>query len=228
MASPLDLQQQEQLDALKSFWARFGTLITWVLIAVLGGLAAWSAFDWYKRSQAVEAAAMLDALERAAVANDAARVAQAFTDLREQYPRTAHAAKGGLVAARVLLEPQRDAARAALQWVADQGRIAELREVARLRLAGVLLDDGQAEAALRVLDTVAAPAFAALVADRRGDALLLLGRRDEARAAYQAALAAMSPELDYRQLVEAKLVALGGAPMPVTAGPAAAAAGAAR
>jgi len=225
MASPLDLQQQEQLDALKSFWTRFGTLITWVLIAVLGGLAAWSALDWYKRSQAVEAAAMFDALERAAVTGDTARVAQVFADLRAQYPRTAYAAKGGLVAARVQLEPQREAARAALQWVADEGRIAELREVARLRLAGVLLDDGRAEDALRVLDAVALPAFAALVADRRGDALLALGRRDEARAAYQAALAAMSPELDYRQLVEAKLVALGGAPAPAAA---AAPAGAAR
>lgn len=226
MASPLDLQQQEQLDALKSFWGRFGTLIMWVLIAVLGGLAAWGAFDWYKRSQAVEAAVMFDALERAAIAGDAARVEQVFADLRQQYPRTAYAAKGGLVAARLQLQTQRDAARTALQWVADEGRIAELREVARLRLAGVLIDDGKVAEAIRVLDAVALPAFAALVADRRGDALMALDRRDQARAAYQAAWAAMSPELGYRQLVEAKLTALGAAPVPAAA--AAAAEGAAR
>ena len=44
MATHLDLEEQEQLDALKHFWNQWGNLITWVLIAVLGAYAAWTAF----------------------------------------------------------------------------------------------------------------------------------------------------------------------------------------
>jgi predicted negative regulator of RcsB-dependent stress response len=47
MASPLDLEEQEQLDELKHFWKRWGDLITWLLIVVLGGYAAWMGWQSY-------------------------------------------------------------------------------------------------------------------------------------------------------------------------------------
>ena len=51
MASHLDLEEQEQLDELKHFWKRWGDLITWVLIAVLGGYAAWMGWQSYQGKQ---------------------------------------------------------------------------------------------------------------------------------------------------------------------------------
>jgi predicted negative regulator of RcsB-dependent stress response len=65
------------------------------------------------------------------------------------------------------------------------------------------------------------------VADRRGDVLLAMGKADEARKAYLAAWAAMNERLEYRQLVEAKLTALGSPPAAASA-PAAQGPGAAR
>ena len=41
MATHLDLEEQEQLDQLKAFWKQYGNLVSWVLIVVLGGYAAW-------------------------------------------------------------------------------------------------------------------------------------------------------------------------------------------
>ena len=66
-------------------------------------------------------------------------------------------------------------------------------------------------------------AFEGLVADRRGDVLLAQGKKDGARAAYQAAYKALEPTLDYRRVVEAKLTALGAAPEPAVAASAASA-----
>lgn len=220
MATSLDLQEQEQLDALKAFWKRYGNLITWTLILALAAYAGWNGWNWYQREQSTKAAAMFDELERAAQAGDAERVARVFDDLKQRYPRTAYAGKGGLMAARVHFDKQRpDAGRVALQWVADHASEAEYRAIARLRLAGVLLDDGKPDEALKLLDAVKDAAFAALVADRRGDALMALGRRDEAKAAYQAAWAAMDASVEYRQLVEAKLTGLGAAPAAGGAAP---------
>ena len=76
------------------------------------------------------------------------------------------------------------------------------------------------------LDEAKAAEFAALVADRRGDALVAQGKTGAARAAFQAAWAAMDERLDYRRLIEAKLVAL--AAPPAASAAAASASGAAR
>ncbi|MFM7531112.1 MAG: YfgM family protein [Rubrivivax sp.] len=213
MATPLDLQEQEQVDALKAFWQRYGNLITWVLVAVLGAFAAWNGWQLYQRKQAEQAGAMFDELDRAAAASDAEKVARVFADLKDRYPRTVYAQQGGLVAARIQVDKGKpDEARATLAWVADSGRHEDLAALARLRLAGVLLDAGKFDEALAQLDASRLGAFAALGADRRGDVLLAKGKAGEAVSAYQAAWKGLPESQDYRRLVEAKLTALGAAP----------------
>ena len=216
MATHLDLEEQEQLDQLKAFWNQYGNLVTWVLILALGAYAAWSGWQWWQRDQAVKAAAMYDELDRAVAARDAARTARIYADLKERYPRTAYAEQGALLAARAQVEAGKpDEARGALAWAAEHAAQPEYRTVARLRLAGLLIDAKQPDEALKQLDAAAAgKPFEALVADRRGDALLAKGDRDAAKSAYQAAWKAMDAGLDYRQLVGAKLTALGAPPEP--------------
>jgi predicted negative regulator of RcsB-dependent stress response len=213
MATPLDLQEQEQLDEFKAFWKQYGNLITWTLILVLSGFAAWNGWNWWQRKQAVQAGAMFEELDRAAVAGDAERAARVFGDLKERFPGTAYAQQGGLLAAKLQYEKgEADAALATLVWVGANAAEDEYRTVARLRAAGVLLDKKQFDEALTQLDGATATEFAALVADRRGDVLLAQGKRDEAKAAYLAAWKALDPALEYRRLVDAKLAALGAAP----------------
>ena len=218
MAKSLDLQEQEQLDNLKAFWKQYGNLITWVITACLLAFAAWNAWGWYQRDQAVKAAAMFDELDKAAVAGEVDKVGRIFTDLKDRYGRTVFAEQAGLLAARVQFDKgQADAARASLAWVADNAGQDEYRSVARLRLAGLQLDAKQYDAALKTLEANTAAPFAGLVADRRGDVLLAQGKTAEARSAYQAAWKAMSDKIDYRRLVEAKLTALGAPPEPALA-----------
>ena len=213
MATHLDLEEQEQLDQLKAFWNQYGNLITWVLIAALGAYAAWNGWQWWQRDQAVKAGAMYDELDKAAAAGDAERAGRVFADLKERFPRTAFAEQGALLAAKAQFEKgQADAARATLEWAAEHAPQSEYQTVARLRLAGLLLDRKDYPGALKQLDAATAPGFEALVADRRGDVLAAQGQRDAARAAYATAYKAMDATLDYRQLVEAKLIAVGGAP----------------
>jgi predicted negative regulator of RcsB-dependent stress response len=222
MATHLDLEEQEQLDQLKSFWKQYGNLITWALIAALGAYAAWNGWNWYQRDQAVKAGAMYDELDKAAQAGDAAKTAGIFKDMQERFGRTAFAQQGGLLTAKLQFDKgELDAAAASLGWVAANAVEDEYKTVAHLRLAGLLLDQKKYDDALKQLDSAVAPEFAALVADRRGDILLAQGKPDDAKAAYTKAWQAMDAKLDYRRLVEAKLTALGAAPpaeAPKTAG----------
>jgi predicted negative regulator of RcsB-dependent stress response len=213
MATSLDLQEQEQLDALKAFWKQYGNLVTWVIILALGGFAAWNGWNWWQRDQGAKAGAMFEELDRAVTAGDVDKVGRVFADLKERFPRTAFAQQGGLAAAKLQFEKgQLEAAKAALTWVAGNASEDEYRTVARLRLAAVLAEAKQYDEALKQLDEAKSPTFEALVADRRGDVLLAQGKPDQARTAFQAAWAAMDEKLDYRRLVEAKLVTLGVAP----------------
>ncbi|MBZ8140559.1 hypothetical protein CLD22_11690 [Rubrivivax gelatinosus] len=218
MATQLDLQEQEQLDALKAFWKRYGNLVTWVLIAALAAYAGWNGWNYWQRSQALKASAMYDELDRAALAGDADKSGRIFADLKERYPGTAYAEQGGLAAAKVQFEKgQVEAAQATLSWVADKAVEDEYRTIARLRLAALLASAKQYEPALAQLDGAKAAGFEALVADRRGDVLAAAGRNDEARTAYEAAYKAMDDKIDYKRLIEAKLTALGAAPAPAAA-----------
>jgi predicted negative regulator of RcsB-dependent stress response len=228
MATQLDLQEQEQLDALKSFWKQYGNLITWVLILVLGAYAAWNGWNWYQRDQAFKAGSMYDALEQAAQANDADKAARIFEDLKTRFPATAQAGQGGLVAARLHVDKaQADKAQTVLTWVAEHAKDPGYRQVARMRLAALAAEAKQYDQALKHLDAAQGGDFEALVADRRGDVLSAAGKPDEALKAYQAAWAGMDDKNEYRRLVEAKLTALGAAPAPAAAA-SAAASGAAR
>jgi predicted negative regulator of RcsB-dependent stress response len=213
MATQLDLQEQEQLDAVKAFWKSYGNLVTWLLIAALTAYAGWNGWNWYQREQAVKASAMFDELDRAVTAGDADRAGRIFADLRERFPRTAFAQQGGLSAARLQFEKgQIDAAKASLAWLADNAVEDEARTIARLRLAGLYFDAKQYDQALQQVDAAKAAGFEALAADRRGDVLAAQGKKAEAVAAYQTAWKLMDPAVDYRRLIDAKLTALGAAP----------------
>jgi predicted negative regulator of RcsB-dependent stress response len=222
MATHLDLEEQEQLDQLKHFWNQYGNLITWVLILALGAYAAFNGWNWWQREQTVKAGALFEELDRAAQAEDADKAGRVFADLKERFGRTAFAQQAGLLAAKVQFEKgQIEQARVSLAWVADNAAEAEYKTVARLRLAGMLLDQKQYDAALQQLDGATAKEFEPLGADRRGDVLIAQGKKEEAKAAYLKAWQAMDPTVEYRRLIEAKLVALGASPpaeVPKTAG----------
>jgi predicted negative regulator of RcsB-dependent stress response len=213
MATQLDLEEQEQLDQLKAFWNEYGNLITAVLVIVVGAYLSWIGWNAWQRDQGAKAGSMYDELDRAVQAGDAARAGQIFADMKERYPRTTFTGQAGLLAAKTAADKgQLDAARGELGWVAESASQDEYRAVAKLRLAGLLLDEKKYDEALKQLDGVDSGEFAALAADRRGDILYAQGKTEEAKAAYQKAWAAMDAKVDYRRVVEAKLNVLGANP----------------
>ncbi|MBP8148465.1 MAG: tetratricopeptide repeat protein [Limnohabitans sp.] len=210
MANALDLEEQEQLDQLKHFWKTWGNLISWVLIAVLGAYAAWNGYHYWQRSQAVKAAALFEEVERAVASREVTRVERSLADMKDKFASTQYAQQSGLLAAKSLHDlGKSDAARAALSWVAADAADPAYRDIARLRLAGLLLDAKSADEALKQLTGAFTPAMTGLAADLRGDAFQAKGQSAEASAAYQQAWTALSDTPDYRRIVQAKLNALG-------------------
>jgi len=217
MAKALDLEEQEQLDQLKHFWKKFGNLISWLLIVILGGYAGWNGYQYWQRDQATKAAVLFDEVERAVTAGDVARVERSFADMKEKFGGTHYAHQAALLSAKTLqAKDKADAARAALKWVAESAPDPAYRDIARLRLSALLLDAGSNDEALAQLSAPFTPAMAGLAADLRGDILQAKGQKSDAVTAYQIAWQQLSDSPDYRRLVQAKLNALGVDPEAVS------------
>ncbi len=210
-----DLEEQEKLDAIKAWWARYGTLllsIVTVIVVAWGGWKGWKTYENYRANQAMGYfEALEDAAQQEGGADSAARITAAVNTLRADYPKTGYAGRGVLIAATALLK-QNDVAgaRQQLEWLAAQDSQPALQPVARLRLAGLLLDQKQYDAALAQLNNPPA-AFAALFADRRGDILAAQGKQEEARQAWQQAIDGLGTSNPLTQVVQLKLDALTGA-----------------
>ena len=210
MANHLDLEEQEQLDQIKHFWKQYGNAITWALIVVLGAFASWNFYQYWQRSQAVQAAVLFDEVDRAAQSADLTRIDRVFADMRDRFPSTAYAQQSGLLVARQYVSLGKpDSAKAALTWVASKSSDAGYQAVAKLRLAAIFMDAKDFTAALGQLDGAFPPSFEPLVADRKGDVYALQGSKEKAVTEYQKAHMLMDARTEYRRLVEVKLNALG-------------------
>lgn len=213
MANHLDLEEQEQLDELKHFWKQYGNLITWGLIIVLGAVAAWNGYQYWQRSQAVQASAMFDEVERVVRSGDVSKAERAFSDMRDRFASTTYTQQAGLLVAKMSYEAGKpDTAKAALTWVAEKASDKGYASVARLRLSGLLMESKAYDEALKLLGGDTPEEFQALTADRKGDIYALQGKKTEAKVEYLKAFKAFDERSDYRRLVEVKLNAMGVTP----------------
>ncbi len=211
----LDLEEQEKLDALKAWWKENGRLIVLAVLAGAVAVAGVNGWRWYQQRQSLEAERLYETLTKAARGGDVKALRDAGGTLVEQFPRTLYASMGALASARFHFERgELKSAKAQLQWVVEHARSDDFRDLARLRLAAVLLDEKALDEALKLLAQAPQPAFAGQFAAMRGDLLVAKNQPQEARAAYRQALektdAATSTGAAFRESVQLRLDALGG------------------
>ena len=149
MATHLDLEEQEQLDQLKAFWKRWGNLITWVIDLALAAYAAWNGWNWYERRQAVKAAAMYDELSAPRDAAMRPNQPASGNDLRSRFAGQAPPSPRPACWRPSCNSKGQGRCRSAkpeLGGSPTSRQRTEYRAVARLRLAGVLMDQKLDEA----------------------------------------------------------------------------------
>jgi predicted negative regulator of RcsB-dependent stress response len=206
----LDLQEQEQLDALKAWWEENGNKVLGLLLAVVVAVGGWRGWQYYQQAQSGEAATLYAEFSKQLDSGEAKRINDIAAIVIEQHPASGYAARAALLAASVNEQVgEAVRARTQLQWVIDHAEEAALKDVARLRLAAVLLDEQKHDEALRLLEAKHPASFDGLYADLRGDVLAAQGKTDEARSAYKLAYEKFDANSMYRGLIQVKMDALG-------------------
>jgi predicted negative regulator of RcsB-dependent stress response len=119
---------------------------------------------------------------------------------------------GAFVAARFHFDrSDLKSAKAQLEWVVENAPTEDFRDLARVRLAAILLDEKAYDEALKLLDAKHSAAYDSQFAALRGDVLVAKSQPAEARAAYQLALEkAGNEQTAFRESVRMRLEALGG------------------
>jgi predicted negative regulator of RcsB-dependent stress response len=205
-----DLEEQEQIDAIKGWWGEYGKIVILGAIAFLVTIAAFQGWRYYRAQQAERAATLFMQLDEAERASDSKRVRDIAAQIIDRHGATQYAALAAFAAAKAGVNTgEVEDAKKNLQWALDHAKDEDMRDVARLRLAGILLDEKKYDDALKLLSTKTAESYAMLYADLRGDVLAAAGKPAEARTAYQLALDKSEPNSSYRRLMEVKLDALG-------------------
>jgi predicted negative regulator of RcsB-dependent stress response len=208
----LDLQEQEQVEAFKAWWKENGKWLLLALALAVGGFVATKGWQSYKEKQASDAATLYAELNKQVSSHDPKRINDAAAALIDKFGSSAYAPRASLLAAQANIQAK-DVARAKtqLQWVIDHSNEAGLKDVARLKLASLLLDEKNYAEALSLLEAVHPDSFIGLYADLKGDVLSAQGKAEEARTAYQRAFDKTEEKSPYRNLIQMKLDALGGA-----------------
>lgn len=198
--------EEEQVEKLKELWQRHGApLLTGVAIA-LAGVFGWQAWQNYQQGQAQGASTLYQAMLESVLSSDSeasrARAAQLADQLRTDYANSRYADYAALMQARLAVEA-RDypVAEQSLRALVDSSKDPALQEVARQRLARVLAQQERAEEGLALFSTpVEGTELKASREEVRGDLLVGLGRKAEAREAYQAAIEALEDASSRPQL----------------------------
>lgn len=205
-----DLEEQERVDALKDWWKQ-NSLFVYVAVAAfiiaVGGVQAWR---YYKATRADQVAETFVQFEKTAEARDAKKTREAALKIMEQHPGSPYATQAALTAARQSFDSNDiEGAQSSLRWAVEKAKSPQLQNIARLRLATVLLDQKKYDEALKLLDDNKDPAFLSLTADLKGDIYAAQGKFAEARSSYKLAIEKALPNSQSSQLTRIKLDMLG-------------------
>ena len=215
---PLDLEEQEQLDQFKAFWQKYRNLITGVLTVALFAYAAYSGYQWWRNSQALEASKLYETMVTAIAKGDKEQILRASDDLQKDFARTPYAAMSSLVAAKISADAG-DNAKALdyLRWTAKNASNDGYIAIAKLRLISQLIEQGSEKdfaEADQILKEAPISGFEALWLESRGDWYLAQKKNAEAKKSYEEAWKKLNQSKEFpeeaRRLLKVKLDAVGG------------------
>ena len=202
--------EQEELEALQKWWNENGRQVIVGLVLGLGGVFGWTTWQSHVETTAEELSVVYQNMVDTAARDEHSKAAEQANRIIAEHPDSDYAALAGLLGAKSARAAGRaEDTKRLLGWVIENAARVELRDLARIRSARLLLDEEQQAAGLEILARVGTPAFAATVDELRGDILLEDRDTQAAAAAYTAALAGETISSAMRSRVQMKLDDLG-------------------
>ncbi|MDH3609482.1 MAG: tetratricopeptide repeat protein [Gammaproteobacteria bacterium] len=194
--------EEQQVEALKDWWKQNGMAVVGGAVLGISALVGWRGWNWYQEKQATEASDIFAVVQEAANKNDTTALQKQTNILRDNYASTPYAPLAVLHQAKNQIEQgENAAAEESLRWVLKNSKQDTVQNVARLRLARLLLADNKVDEAQAMVNSGMTDAYASLTNEIRGDIFVAKGEIEQAKEAYdQAMQAASGAGVEYLQL----------------------------
>lgn len=204
--------ENEQLEELKKWWKENWRSLTAGVVIGLSAIFAYWAWNNYTQSQAEAASAEYQLLIGEVEKGDAPAGLARAARIRNKYGDTPYAVFAAMAMAKFALDKNdKKAARQHLEWAMNNSEHEIIRHIARLRLARVLLDMSETQAALELATTPEPGSFLSAYEEVKGDIYVKTAKHSEATVAYQRALKALDEQAnpEKKALIQMKLDDLG-------------------
>lgn len=206
----MEYSDDEQVEKLKVWWKSYGPALIAGVILGLGGLYGGKYWKQLQFEKAVQSSVLFDQLVYHVQNKDNINTKLIGSRIIEEFDRTPYAGLTALILARVSYdENDKDRAKRQLAWAMDNGKEEGVRQVSRIRLGRLLLDENKVEEANSLLSTAPVAGFEFEYYELKGDVLKKKGNMTGARSAYQQALSNAGNTGPYANMVRMKLDDLG-------------------
>jgi len=192
---------EEQVEAIKAWWKENGTSVIVGAVLGFGIIFGWQGWNKYQVSQGEAASARFTVMENAVAKGDETAAIAAAKQVIGEFPDTVYGTFASMQLAKLSYEKgEKTVARQHLEWAMHNAVDESLAELARLRLARLLIDMNEVDAANGVIDGAGDSSLAGEFAILLGDLALLNGDEGAARAAYQDALSKGVNDSDFLRM----------------------------
>jgi len=205
----LDLEEQEQVDELKALWKKYGVYITRGVIAFFVLYGLFQGWGYYQTKQSQGASELYQSI----VVMDEKNTKDILVKsqkLMDDYSGTPYAGRAAILFAKAsYLEGNKDKAKEKLEWASSHAKESATESIALIQLGQILVEEKKYEDALKRVNDVDNEGYLGLSNDLKGDILNAMGKKEEAKKAYQEALKRFGPKDPYAKFTQEKLESLG-------------------
>ncbi|HLS04854.1 MAG TPA: tetratricopeptide repeat protein [Wenzhouxiangella sp.] len=198
--------EHEQGERVRKWIKEYSATIVMGLILAFAGIFGFRYWQDYRAGQLALGSEYYQVIQNLAEQGDAEAVAAEYESMTAAVGHSAYAGLAGLhVAAAWVDDGRLGKAESIYREILDNRKLKALWPVVNLRLARVLEAQGEHEEALALLDGASPKGYEAAWLEARGDVLFERGRTDDARVAWEEALARRSADGQNVGLLEIKL-----------------------
>ncbi|MGC1181907.1 YfgM family protein [Legionella sp.] len=183
------MTEEEQLDLIKKWWRRNGTLITLALSLIIFAVAGYRYLTWHQDKLTQQASVAYEQM-MLAVSNHNENIVKSYANqLIQEHEKTVYADVAHMTLAKVYVsENKLENAQNELKIVADKSKMLSLRQIAKIRIARILLAEKSYTNALNELSSIVDATYLPVINELKGDIYGATGQYQEAMNSYKQAI----------------------------------------